>query len=42
MPAEVITAVMSIVSLGKEAIVKKENGKWLVIESGRRVVYKES
>ena len=41
MPKAVIDAVIAIVATGKEAIVKKENGKWMVLESGRRIVYRE-
>ena len=41
MPNEVIRAVCAIVSTGHEAIVKKEHGKWIVLENGRRLVYKE-
>lgn len=40
-PREVLEAVERIAALGKEAIVKKEHGKWIVIENNRRVVYKE-
>lgn len=42
MPKEVIESVIKIVSLGKEAIVKKEKGKWIVIENTRRLVFKET
>lgn len=42
MPKEVADAVIRIVSLGKEAIVKKERGKWIVIENTRRLIFKES
>ena len=42
MPAEVIEAVKAIVRTGKEAIVKREHGRWLVLENGRRLVYKEN
>ena len=42
MPIEVIEAVKAIVKTGKEAIVKKEHGKWLVLENGRRMVFKEN
>ena len=42
MPSDVIRAVCAIVSAGREAIVKKEHGKWVVIENGRRLVYKEN
>lgn len=41
MPRDAIDAVERVVALGKEAIVRKEKGKWVVIENGRRVVYKE-
>ena len=42
MPKEVVEAVERVVALGKEVIVKKERGKWVVIESGRHIVYKET
>lgn len=41
MPKQVIDAVLAIIRTGKEAIVRKEKGKWVVLESGRRLVYKE-
>lgn len=41
MPKDVIDAVERIVAVGKEAIVKKERGKWVVLENGKRLVYKE-
>lgn len=41
MPREVLDAIFAIVRTGKEAIVKKEHGHWVVIENGRRMVYKE-
>ena len=41
MPKDVIAAVEAVVACGKEAIVRKEKGKWVVLESGRRLVYKE-
>lgn len=41
MPKQVIEAVQRVVALGKEAIVKKERGKWVVLEQGKRLVYKE-
>lgn len=40
-PEEVKRAVEAIVATGKEAIVRKERGKWVVLENGRRLVYKE-
>jgi hypothetical protein len=41
MPKEVIDAVQRIVAVGKEAVVKKERGKWVVLEQGKRLAYKE-
>lgn len=41
MPRSVIEAVQRIVAMGKEAVVKKERGKWVVLENNRRLVYKE-
>ena len=41
MPQSVIDAINAIVATGKEAIVKQEHGKWLVLENGRRSIYKE-
>ena len=41
MPKEVIEAVEAVVTTGKEVIVRREKGKWVVLESGRRLVYKE-
>ena len=41
MPKEVIDAVSRIIALGKEAIVRKEHGKWVVIENNRRLIYKQ-
>jgi len=41
-PPKVLEAVEAIVATGKEAIVKKERGKWVVLENGKRLVYKET
>jgi hypothetical protein len=41
MPKQVIDAIQRIVAMGREAIVKKERGKWVVLEQGKRLVYKE-
>ena len=41
MPQEVINAIVNIIATGKEAIVRREKGKWVVLENGRRLVYKE-
>ena len=41
MPKEVLDAVERIIAVGKEAIVKKERGKRVVLENGKRLVYKE-
>ena len=40
-PKEALEMVERIVASGKEAIVKKERGKWVVLEQGKRLVYKE-
>ena len=42
MPKEVLYAVERLIALGKEAIVRKERGKWVVLENHRRIIYKES
>lgn len=41
MPKEVIEAIEAIVAAGKDVLVKKERGKWVVLENCRRLVYKE-
>lgn len=41
MPEDVAAAVESIIACGKEAIVKKERGKWVVLEQSKKLVYKE-
>jgi hypothetical protein len=41
MPKEVIEAIEAIVATGKDVLVKKERGKWVVLENCRRLVYKE-
>ena len=41
MPNEVIKAIEAVVACGKECIVKKEHGKWIVIENGRRIIFRE-
>ena len=40
-PKEVLEEIKRIVAYGRECIVKKEHGKWVVIENNRRVAYKE-
>lgn len=40
-PEEVLAAIEEIVASGREAIAKKERGKWVVLENNRRLVYKE-
>ena len=42
MPKEVIRAIVAIVMNHKEAIVKREGGKWVVVENIRRLAYMES
>ena len=41
MPQEVINAIIRVIAIGKEAIVRREKGKWVVLENGRRLIYKE-
>ena len=41
MAKEALDAVERIIAVGKEAIVKKERGKWVVLENSKRLVYKE-
>ena len=41
MPKEVLEAVERILALGNEAIVRKERGKWVVLENRRKLIYKE-
>lgn len=40
-PKEVLSAVEAVIACGKEVILRKEKGKWVVLENGRRLVYKE-
>ena len=40
-PKEVMEAIEAIVATGKDVLVKKEKGKWVVLENCRRLVYKE-
>ena len=40
-PQEVLDAIEAVVASGREAIAKKERGKWVVLENNRRLVYKE-
>lgn len=40
-PKEVIEAIEAIAATGKDVLVKKERGKWVVLENCRRLVYKE-
>ena len=41
MPREVLEVVERLIALGKEVIVRKERGKWVVLENNRRIAYKE-
>jgi len=40
-PREVIEAAEAVIATGKEVILRKERGLWVVLENGRRLVYKE-
>lgn len=40
-PKEAIEAMEAAIALGKEVILRKERGKWVVLENHRRIIYKE-
>jgi len=40
-PDDVIKVIEAIAATGKDVLVKKEKGKWVVLENCRRLVYKE-
>lgn len=40
-PKEVMDAAEAVIQRGKEVILRKEKGKWVVLENGRRLVFKE-
>ena len=40
-PPEVVEAAEAVIACGKEVILRKEHGLWVVLENGRRLVYKE-
>ena len=40
-PKEAIEAAEAVIACGKEVIIRKERGKWVVLENHRRLVYKE-
>ena len=42
MPREVTDAIEAVIACGKEVIVRKERGKWVVLENDRKLVYKET
>ena len=41
LPKQAINAIVTVIQSGKEAIVRKENGKWVVLAGTRKLVYKE-
>ena len=41
-PREAIEAAEAAIALCKEVILRKERGKWVVLENHRRIIYKES
>ena len=40
-PREAIEAAEAVVALGREVIIRRERGKWVVLENHRKLVYKE-
>lgn len=41
-PREALEAAEAAIALGKEVIIRKERGKWVVLENHRRIIYKET
>lgn len=40
-PKEALEAAEAVIACGKEVIIRRERGKWVVLENHRRLVYKE-
>lgn len=40
-PKEAIDIIETLVAAGKDVLVKKEQGRWVVLENKRRLVYKQ-
>jgi hypothetical protein len=40
-PKEAIEIIDKLIAAGKEVLVRKERGRWVVLENKRRLVYKE-
>ena len=40
-PQEAINIIETVIAAGKEVLVRKERGRWVVLENKRRLVYKE-
>lgn len=40
-PREAIEIAESAIACGKEVIIRKERGKWVVLENHRRIIYKQ-
>lgn len=40
-PREALEAAEAVIACGKEVIIRRERGKWVVLENHRRLVYKE-
>lgn len=40
-PKDAIDVAEAAIACGKEVIIRKERGKWVVLENHRRIIYKE-
>ena len=40
-PREALDVAEAAIACGKEVILRKERGKWVVLENHRRIIYKE-
>jgi len=40
-PKEALEVAEAAIACGKEVIIRRERGKWVVLENHRRIIYKE-
>lgn len=40
-PREALEVAEAAIACGKEVIIRRERGKWVVLENHRRIIYKE-
>ena len=41
-PREALDVAEAAIACGKEVIIRRERGKWVVLENHRRIIYKET